>query len=286
MNPENLPVPANKITIDVWLKEAEHIINMSSREMLHSSFVEDDSNYGPKRKVKLLGLTGAKGSGKKTAATAFHGAKLHSVNFPLVGSVSLFYNVDLNKCLNDNFDELMVDGKTFRERMNILREKMTEEDPNFFTRYLFQRIEKFFARDRNALVIVRDVQTDEEAKMIRAYGGMIFEIQRVRGAPRTIKKEYIDEKIKNEGSIADLKTKIQLVFASKLDQQSKEMSLKQIQIRNSLSTYFFPVLRQSFLLSDSGIDPKEFDNFQKEMEKKFNALLQVKVPKSDNLIEE
>lgn len=134
--------------------------------------------------MKLVGLTGAAGSGKDTAAdylVAHHAWRKVSFAQPLKDGLCAMFGWSPDQLLDREWKERVLPdiGKSPRQLMQTIGTEWGRElvHPNLWLLLARQNIaSKLEYRD----VVVSDVRFDNEAEMIRSMGGTIVHISRAR----------------------------------------------------------------------------------------------------------
>lgn len=160
----------------------------------------------------IIGLSGAAGSGKDTAAAGLIGFYPLAFAKPLKdGSKPLFDLTDeqLYGKLKEKPDPRW--GVSPREIMQYLGDHCRNYNPNFFVTHMRYRIEK--AQEQGIKnIVVTDVRYDNEAKLIKELGGKIVKIERDitttkhtrHSSEKGILTQLIDHTIVNNGTIEHL----------------------------------------------------------------------------------
>jgi hypothetical protein len=176
----------------------------------------------------LIGLHGAAGAGKDTAADRLcdsHGFQKMALADPIYGMVEAFLGTSVR---DRPVKEGRVDwvGKSPRELLQLLGTEFGREilGHDVWIRHLMRRISWSEAAD----IVVTDVRFANEAAAIRARGGVVVEVVRpnaleaVSAQARTHSSEFgipddlIDVTIVNDGSVNDLLHRVDAAIADLL----------------------------------------------------------------------
>ena len=161
----------------------------------------------------IIGLCGAAGSGKNTVGELICGiADANWISFgePIYAAVAAITGMTAEELSDRQAKERPIEwlGKSPRELLQTLgtewgRDSVHQE---IWIRRAMRRAEKM-----GGLVVVTDVRFDNEAKAIRATGGVIWEVRRVgAGIPGNhsseagISDHLIDLRIENDGTVGSL----------------------------------------------------------------------------------
>lgn len=167
----------------------------------------------------IIGLQGAAGSGKDTAAAGLIGF------YPLAFAKPL---KDGAKPLFDLTDEQLY-GKlkekpdprwevSPREIMQYLGDHCRDYNPNFFLTHMRSRIEKAQAQGIKNIVIT-DVRYDNEAQLIKSLGGTVVKIERditttrhtSHSSEQGVLPTLVDHTVQNNGTIEQLIEKVKKI---------------------------------------------------------------------------
>lgn len=170
----------------------------------------------------VIGITGRAGAGKNLAASLVPGGTVIQLADPIYDMLAVMLGVSVEQLRDREFKESPVPwvGKSPRELLQTLG---TEWGRNTIRQDLWivvarRRIAELLEAGRGP-VVVADVRFDNEADMIRASGGVIWKI--FRGASPDagghsseagISPHLIDRTIFNTGTVADLRTAVDLAL--------------------------------------------------------------------------
>lgn len=176
--------------------------------------------------AKIVALTGKAGAGKSTVAAHLeekHGFKRVRFADPLKNMLRSLYR---DAGLDDETIERKIDGDLKEQPCDVLRGRTPRQAmqwlgtewgreliaPDFWTELWARRAFP------HRLVVVEDCRFDNEAQMVRAAGGILFEVRRpgcAGGAAAGHKSEAgltgAAAAIVNDGSVADLAAKFDAV---------------------------------------------------------------------------
>lgn len=180
--------------------------------------------------IRKIGLAGKSGSGKDLVADYIgeqHSFKKIAVADAIRDEVAAFIEKAFGVMAHlPGFSTVvgafrkMVWEKPTHPAMRVLlqwwgTEFRRSKDPDYWTKKLAERL------DNQEWIVVSDVRTPDEMKVIREAGGEVWFVERPGVAPVGIPNHYtevalegasFDRTIQNDGTIEELKTKIEWLF--------------------------------------------------------------------------
>lgn len=170
----------------------------------------------------VIGITGRAGAGKNLAASLVPGGTVIQLADPIYDMLAVMLGVPVERLRDREFKESPVAwvGKSPRELLQTLG---TEWGRNIVRQDLWivvaQRRIAELLEAGGGPVVVADVRFDNEADMIHAQGGVVWKIFRTDGrdadahsSEAGISPSLIDRTIFNDGTVADLRTAVDLAL--------------------------------------------------------------------------
>jgi hypothetical protein len=176
--------------------------------------------------MKLIGLTGKKRCGKDTFAHYIcdkYGYKQYAFAQPLKQACREIFLLN-DEQVDGTQKETPIDRlngitprqifqkvgtEIFRDYIGVVFPELKEFNNNFWTKRFEWWIEEQQRECSNCLIVISDVRFDNEAELIKKYGGIIIEIDRHTGlqdghiSEKGISRERINYQITNNNSITN-----------------------------------------------------------------------------------
>lgn len=216
----------------------------------------------PEDKTPVIAFTGKDGVGKSTAAVLtkqlYGRAKLLSFSTPLKIACSALFNLD-KECYNPTkIDQLIpslnltpreilqkVRTDVFRDQLYTLFPNITIPKQTLSTSVFYNTAIKYFKT--NTPIIVDDCNSEDEVKCINELGGIVIKIMRDVRSDTVITYIsdtgcFVDEIIINNGSEAQLQSKIKKILISSLIKYYSESILESSSEESLLESSSFFIL--------------------------------------------
>jgi hypothetical protein len=161
----------------------------------------------------IIGLCGAAGSGKNTAASlicGLTGAAQIAFADPIYEAVSCITGLSRAKLEDRTIKEAVLDWID-RSPRHLLQTLGTEWGRNTVHQEIWVRRAMERAREAGGLVVITDVRFDNEAEAIHAAGGVVWQVRRMgagvagnHASEAGVSERLIDLRIENNGTICEL----------------------------------------------------------------------------------
>lgn len=176
----------------------------------------------------LIGLTGKAGTGKDTVGNYIrdtYGFQTLSFAGPLKKGVSALFDIPM-ETLFSRTEKEQTDPRYNRSPRELLQWLGTDVlrdqvDKDFFVKHMGWRLDRILLEE-GGQVVVTDVRFDNEAEVVRAYGGQVWRVDASLRLPQScligqaqnhetekgISSFYVDKVLDNNGDLTALKRNI------------------------------------------------------------------------------
>jgi hypothetical protein len=211
----SMPAEAAKAAWDA-IKEKHRRLSDSVRSSVPLDSVED-------RRPRLIGITGRAGAGKNLAASMVTDATIIGLADPIYEMLAVMLDCEVSDLRDRDRKELAIDWlqRSPRQLLQTLgtewgRKQVCED---VWIKIACRRIDGLVSNG-DTVIVVADVRFDNEASMIRARGGEVWEITRDDAGERLehssedgISRQLVDRAIPNNGTIDELRRHVQAALA-------------------------------------------------------------------------